>query len=248
MHSLLKPVAYLRQVLNLVSRRMKVLVFNASPRKARGTTDVLLEAFIDGAKAGNAEVEKHHIVDLDINGCLSCFSCWWKTPGKCVHRDDMDWILPKIAEADILVFGSPIYGRNVTHYMQRLVERTFSFTLPEMNTKEGETSHPTRLRRFPQIVLAATCGFPDLANFDIVRALNPTALHILLPASQIMFYNETKEYISDFLEAIRHAAKKMVEGEEITKSVRDSLIMEYPDEMKAKLLNMHNLYSASQLE
>jgi len=55
-----------------------------------------------------------------------------KPPGKCVQRDDMDWILPRISDSDVLLLGTPIYGRSVTHYLQRLMERTFPFTLPEM--------------------------------------------------------------------------------------------------------------------
>ena len=61
---------------------LKLLAFNASPRRADGTTDVLMERFIEGAEEAGAEAEKHHVVDLDINGCLGCFSCWWKTPGR----------------------------------------------------------------------------------------------------------------------------------------------------------------------
>jgi len=227
---------------------MKVLAFNASPRKSRGTTDVLMEAFIDGAKKSDADVDKHHIVDLDINGCLSCFTCWWKTPGVCVHRDDMDWILPSIPEADILLLGTPIYGRNTTHYLQRLLERTFSFSLPEMNVKDGQTSHPGRPRKFPRLVLAATCGFPDLNNFDIVKALYPTAVHILLPASQMLLNDEGREHLSDFLDAIRLTGQKMAGGDEIPESLTDQLIVEYSDEMKSTIVKSHNLYSASRLE
>ncbi|MGY5865113.1 MAG: flavodoxin family protein [Candidatus Thorarchaeota archaeon] len=227
---------------------MKLLAFNASPRKSEGTTDVLMEAFIAGAKKSDADVEKHHIVDLDINGCLSCFTCWWKTPGKCVHRDDMDWIMPRISEADILFFGTPVYGRNITHYMQRMVERTFPFSLPEMFAKDGQTSHPGRQRKFPHIVLAATCGFPDLINFDQVRALYPTAVPILLPASQMLFNDEGRDHLSSFLDAISLTGQKMADGEEIPKSLRDKLIVEYSEEMKSTIIKTHNLYSASRLK
>lgn len=227
---------------------MKVLAFNASPRKSRGTTDVLMEAFIEGAKEAGAEIEKHHVVDLDINGCLSCFSCWWKTPGKCVHRDDMDWILPKIPEADILLLGTPVYGRNTTHYLQRLLERTFSFSLPEMQVKDGETTHPGRIRKFPQLVLCATCGFPDLSNFGIVRALYPQGVHILLPAAQMLFYEEGREFLADFLESIKLTGQKMADGMEIPSSLREELVVEFSDEMKSEIIKTHNLYSASQEE
>lgn len=224
---------------------MKILVFNGSPRKSQGTTDVLLEAFIEGAKRANAEVEKHHVIDLDIKGCRGCFTCWWKTPGKCVHNDDMEWILQKIAEADVLLLGTPIYGRNLTHYLSRLMERTFSFSLPEMKMSEGETQHPARIKRFPKIALAATCGFPDERNFDIVRALNPAAVHILLPAAQMLYSKEGRDYLSDFLDAIRLAGEKMAKGETLSEDLREKLIVVFSDEMKQSIIESHNQYSAS---
>ncbi|UCH56811.1 MAG: flavodoxin family protein [Candidatus Bathyarchaeota archaeon] len=221
---------------------LKLLAFNASPRKADGTTDVLVDRFIEGAGEAGAEIEKHYVVDLDINGCLGCFGCWWKTPGRCVQRDDMDWILPGINESDILVLGTPIYSRNTTHYLQRLVERTFLNTLPEMYIEDGTTRHPRRTKRMPRIVLAATCGFPDLVNFDIVRGLYPVALHILLPASQILLDDEGREYLSDFLDAVRLAGGTMARGEEISGSLRERLIFDYPEKNKKLIVERHNLY------
>jgi hypothetical protein len=224
---------------------MKILVFNGSPRKSKGTTDVLLETFIEGAKLSGADVEKHHIVDLEINGCRGCFNCWWVTPGKCIQRDDMDKLLPAIAEADVMLIGTPIYGRNVTHYLQKLLERTFVFSLPEMVNHDGETQHPGRITRFPRLVLAATCGFPDTSNFDIVKALYPMALPIFLPAAQLLLYEEGKKQLSGFLQAVKLAGQKTAAGEELTQELKDELIVEFSDEMKKQILEMHNRYSES---
>ena len=227
---------------------MKLLVFNGSPRKSNGTTDVLLEAFIEGAKSSGADVEKHHVVDLNINGCRGCFNCWWVTPGKCVQRDDMDKLLPAIADADVMPIGTPIYGRNVTHYLQKLLERTFVFSLPEMEAREGETSHPARISKFPRLVLAATCGFPDTSNFDIVRALYPMALPILLPAAQLLLYEEGKQQLSGFLQAVKLAGEKIAAGEELTEEMKDELVVEFSDEMKKVIVEMHNKMSESRYE
>lgn len=224
---------------------MKILVFNGSPRKSNGTTDVLLEAFIEGARSSGADIEKHHIVDLKINGCRGCFNCWWITPGKCVQKDDMEKLLPSIAEADVMLLGTPIYGRNVTHYLQKLLERTFVFTLPEMVIRDGETQHPGRVSRFPQMVLAATCGFPDTSNFDIVRALYPMALPILLPAAQLLLYEEGKKQLSGFLQAVKLAGQMIAEGKELTQELKDELIVEFSDEMKRAIVEMHNRYNES---
>jgi len=227
-------------------KNMKLLVFNASPRKSGGTTDVLLEAFIEGAKSSGADIEKHYIVDLDLNGCRGCFNCWWVTPGKCIQRDDMDKLLPAIAEADVMLLGTPIYGRNITHYLQKLLERTFVFTLPEMMRREGETKHPGRVNKFPRMILAATCGFPDTSNFDIVRALYPMALPIFLPAAQLLLYEEGKKQLSGFLQAVRSAGEKIAAGEDLSKELKDELIVEFSDEMKQEIVEIHNRYSESQ--
>ena len=227
---------------------MKLLVFNGSPRKSNGTTDVLLEAFIEGAKSSGADVEKHHVVDLNINGCRGCFNCWWVTPGKCVQRDDMDKLLPAIADADVMLLGTPIYGRNVTHYLQKLLERTFVFSLPEMVASEGETSHPARISKIPRLVLAATCGFPDTSNFDIVRALYPMALPIFLPAAQLLLYEEGKQQLSGFLQAVKLAGEKIAAGENLTEEMKDELVVEFSDEMKKVIVEMHNRMSESRNE
>lgn len=205
----------------------------------------MLEAFTEGARAAGADVEKHHIVDLNINGCRGCFNCWWVTPGKCVQRDDMDRILPAIVESDVLFLGTPIYGRNVTSYMQTLLERTFVLSLPEMELSDGETRHPGRVSKFPRLILAATCGFPDTSNFDIVRALNPHALHILLPAAQLLLYEEGKKQLAGFLEAVRLTGEKIASGEEPSPELKDKLVVEFSDEMKKRIVDMHNQYSAS---
>ena len=224
---------------------MKLLVFNGSPRKSRGTTDILLETFIEGAKQSGAEVEKHHIVDLDFGGCRGCFNCWWVTPGKCVQRDAMDQLIPAIADADILLLGTPIYGRNVTSYTQKLLEQTFVFSLPQRESKDGETQHPGRIRWFPRLVLAATAGFPDSSNFDIVRALYPAAIPIHLPAAQLLLYEEAKKQLSGFLDAVRLAGQKMAAGEELTDELKGKLIVEFSDEMKKQIVEMHNRMSES---
>jgi len=223
---------------------LKLLAFNGSPRRASGTTDIVMEAFIEGAREAGAETGKHHVADLDIGGCLGCFSCWWKTPGKCVQSDDMDWVLPAINDSDILVLGTPIYSRNVSHHLQRLVERTFLNTLPEMYVEDGATRHPTRAKKIPSLVLVSTCGFPDLANFDHVKRLYPGALNILLPASQLLLSDEGREYLSGFLDAVRLAGRTMASGEEVSGDLRERLIVDYPEDVKKLIVERHNEHNA----
>ncbi len=100
---------------------MKILAFQGSPRIG-GNTDLLLDAFLRGAKEGGAECEKINLYRIKIKPCLECGEC--DTTGECVIPDDMAQIYPKIDAADVIVVASPIFFYNITSYTQALVERS----------------------------------------------------------------------------------------------------------------------------
>lgn len=227
---------------------MKVLAFNASPRKAKGTTDVILDHFLDAAEKAGATTKKYYVTELDINGCLGCFSCWTKTPGKCIHRDDMDWIIPEYGEADIIVFATPIYNNNIIHYLQRLTERFLPTALP-WQVEHGEiTRHPARTERRPQKnVLIASAGFPDHQAFNIAKALYPQSLHITLPAAQII-QGPGAKYVEDFVEAVHEAARLLVAGESVDSVLVERLNVVYSPDMKKMIREQANSHFESTLE
>ena len=108
---------------------MKILAINGSPRKTQGMTDRVLDLFLESAKNVGAEMKKLYAIDLDINGCIGCFGCWWITPGVCSFSDDMEWVLDEILNSDVVVWASPIFHDNMTHYLQRIRERTLPLEL-----------------------------------------------------------------------------------------------------------------------
>lgn len=104
---------------------MKIIGINGSARKKWNTAQVLQKT-LDGAAAQGAETELVHLYDLDFKGCTSCFACklkGGKSYGKCAMRDGLTPVLDKIAEADALVLGSPIYFGRVSGEMSSFLER-----------------------------------------------------------------------------------------------------------------------------
>jgi multimeric flavodoxin WrbA len=223
----------------------KILAFNSSPRKERGSTDIVMDLLISSAESAGADVEKLYVIDLNVRGCLGCFSCWWKTPGICVHRDDMDWILPKMVEADAIVLGTPVYHYNIIHYLQRLRERTLPLNLPDMVVRQGQTHHPSRHRKDrPQsTVIVAVCGFPDLTNFNQVGGLFPDAAKIFLPASWILSAEEGRQCLQSFIEAVKAAGRELVETGSISRGTQGKLKVDYSGEMKNRIRNWYNTHS-----
>lgn len=228
---------------------MKILAFNASPRKNKGTTDKLLNHFLEAATEAGATTKKHYITDLDINGCMGCFNCWTKTPGTCIHRDDMDWIIPEFGASDIIILATPIYNGNITHYLQQMTERLLPTALP-WQIEDGETtSHPPRhQQKTPKTILIATAGFPDHQAFNIAKALFPQSLPITLPAAQTLTDPEDAKHLQDFIDAVQEAAKLLVQGKTPSPELVERLNFHYSPEMKQKIRDQANTYFEANLE
>ncbi|MEQ8188715.1 MAG: flavodoxin family protein [Candidatus Eremiobacterota bacterium] len=104
---------------------MKIIAINGSPRK-KWNTATLLGRAMEGVSSKGAETELVHLYDLNFKGCISCFACkltGGKSYGKCVVKDDLSPLLEKLAVADGIILGSPIYLGNVTGEMRSFLER-----------------------------------------------------------------------------------------------------------------------------
>lgn len=115
---------------------MKIIAINGSPRKKWNTATLLTKA-LEGAAAQGAETELVHLYDLDFKGCASCLACKTRggsSYGRCVLKDDLAPILDRIAAADALLMGSPVYFGSVTGELRSCMERLLfpylTYTVP----------------------------------------------------------------------------------------------------------------------
>jgi multimeric flavodoxin WrbA len=129
---------------------MKALGILAGPRKGK-TTDKLITAVLDGFLNGG-EVDKVDLYDYDIKPCRGCCCC---EEGKdCPIEDDQKKILDLMEEADVVVFGSPVYWSNVTSEAKKFFDRAANFF-------ERGAMGPVRRKDRPSVVvLVNSCGAP----------------------------------------------------------------------------------------
>lgn len=110
---------------------MEFYVINGSNRKKYNTSKLLnasKEGIIKELKKQNktAMVKLINLYSLNFKGCKSCFHCKKissKHYGTCPIKDDLKTLLPKLWESNGIIFGSPIYFRNVTGEMRSFLER-----------------------------------------------------------------------------------------------------------------------------
>ena len=146
---------------------MKVVALNSSPNMERGGTASILNPFLEGMEEASAEVELIYLQGLDINPCLGCGTCWSKTPGKCVQKDDMQAIYPKVAASDVIVLATPVYIDGMNSQMKAAVDRLYALLQPIFEVRDGHTRHSRRPNFKPgKVVLVSACGHPERDNFD----------------------------------------------------------------------------------
>ena len=193
----------------------KVVVFDGGPRnKKLSKTSFMVDKFIEGVEAAGAQVEYFKLKDYDIKDCVGCYTCFTKTPGKCIFDDDMSTLRMKYREADLVVFASPLYIFSVTGILKRFLDRLLPIIKPYMVINElGVTTHPDR---YPELgeqgfVVFSASGFPDLMdNFDGLISLfkqfdlHNQNLHMMgefyLPAAETIvqpIYSDRKNQIAD---------------------------------------------------
>ena len=104
---------------------MKVLLINGSPHAQGNTALALGEAARELEKLG-VETETLHVGNKDIRGCVACGSC--ASTGKCVFDDAVNEAAAKLAEADGLIVGSPVYYASPNGTLLSFLDRLFFST------------------------------------------------------------------------------------------------------------------------
>ncbi|MDO5843812.1 MAG: flavodoxin family protein [Methanocorpusculum sp.] len=138
---------------------MKVLGLSSSVRK--GNSQGLLQAVLDGAKEAGAEVELIRLADKDIKPCKGCGYCKAEGHTTCVTKDDMQEIYKKIAEADAVVLGSPVYFGRPNSIALCMVERMYAMVDAKF------ASHIKAGKNFASV---QTCGSNGADVTDAIHA------------------------------------------------------------------------------
>jgi multimeric flavodoxin WrbA len=191
---------------------MKVIAINASPKMERGNTAEILMPFLEGIEEAGAEVELFYTKNLQIHPCQADLACWVNTPGTCYQKDDMEMLLPKLADADIWVFATPVYVDGMPGPLKNLLDRAIPLVQPFFELRDGHCRHPLREEvKHGKLVLVASCGFWEMDNFD------PLLVHI-----RAMCRNMNREFAGALLRPHGHALKRMLKKGEPVNDILDA--------------------------
>jgi multimeric flavodoxin WrbA len=219
---------------------MKLLVVQGSPNGAHGNTEVLVQAFIEGARsAGGIITDTLYLKEKNIKHCIGCFACWIRTPGVCVHHDDMAELLLKVREAEVLVLATPLYYYTVSGFLKDFMDRTLPLSQPFMEVKGELCTHPPRYTSgLSRMVVISNCGFPEQGHFSGLKETFRVMAHgdgneikgmVCCAGGGMLKSKDRRESLSWYLDAMKKAGVDVVKEGKIsdaTTAILDRPLME----------------------
>lgn len=224
---------------------MKILVLNGSPKAERSDTLHMARAFVGGMNDFcENEVTTVHVIKMHIEYCTGCFVCK-KNGGTCVHTDDMEEILRRIAESDVVIYSFPLYCYGMPAPLKNLVDRLMPLSSWEMrredNGKYGHTMHEG-LGSIRYVMLCG-CGFPNskhnfegaVRQFELKFPDNHTI--ITVPESPMFNIPQAKEATEPRLKLLREAGRQYAAGGIDGALLREVQSPMIPEEIYAQFAN-----------
>ena len=133
---------------------MKAIGIVGSPRK-NGNTDILVSRVLEGAREAGLDTSKYLLNEMKYSGCQACDYC--KSHEGCRLEDDLTSLLQDMAEADSVVFGSPIYFYQFTGQFRLMEDRMYSLIDAGFNS---------RLRPGKKAVIVTSQGDPNPKSYE----------------------------------------------------------------------------------
>ena len=90
------------------------------------------------------------LTKIVVKDCIGCWSCWWKTPGRCTYKD-LNEFYHQYITADKAIYFSKVTKGFVSGNMKTLFDRMIPLYLPYTTYKTGESMHVPRYEKYPAI-------------------------------------------------------------------------------------------------
>lgn len=215
---------------------MKIVVINGSPKGSNGSTNVMVKAFLKGARMVGADALNIFLTEKQIQHCKGCHTCWTRGPGQCVIGDDMLQILPLMGGANIIVFASPVYFGNISGMLKVFMDRMTMIGGPSQqeNTSKDKTPPAASAVQIPKLMMISSCGLPDRTEFDVTSLwMNRVAQKMQMElageiyAAQAKFLLNPPEgmqpAISDYLSLLEQAGKEIAADQSLSAETKAAL-------------------------
>ena len=162
---------------------------------------ILSDRRIDLSTEDESNYDLIDLSELNITNCVGCFSCWVKTPGKCIIRDDAIKVYPKIAYSDKIIYVSKIKYGGYDTIMKTMLERSIPVQQAFIRLLHGETHHVQRNVALKHAVIIGYGNISDEEKNIFKQLIKRNAKNMCFESYQIIFVkeNELEQTVRDVI-------------------------------------------------
>ncbi len=180
---------------------MSIPVIWCSPNKD-GLTAACMEAAVRGVEAAGKAADPVQLNSLTIERCRVCKNGYGdcKEKGTCVIGDDLEPLYLKMAEAEAIIFITPVYWHDLSEPLKALMDRL----------RRLETVHNHFLKEKPCIFVAAAGGSGRGTSYCMLN-MEEILNHIgMIPRDRLPITRFSREYMLKAIEAsARHLCEEL---------------------------------------
>lgn len=164
---------------------MKVLIVNGSPHVEGGCTDRALREVEKTLNENGVATERVNIGNKNVRGCIGCNFC--RQNGRCVFNDVVNETAPKLADADGIVIGSPVYYAGCNGQVLAFLDRLFYSTIGVIDKTMKVGAAVVSSRR-----AGSTSAFDEINKYFTISAM---------PIASSTYWNEVHGFTAADVEA-----------------------------------------------
>lgn len=149
---------------------MKVLILNGNPKAENHKFDQYIGELAEELRKKGSSSVVLNLREMRVNHCIGCYTCWLKTPGKCVFNDDGPKILKEYIDSDLVLYASPLIMGFISSLLKSVQERCLPLVHPFLRVENDRMRHLSRYDKYPAIALLLDqTGEFDQVSSEIVE-------------------------------------------------------------------------------
>lgn len=184
---------------------MKITLLNGSPEGSGSGMDEYLRDLESQLNDAGHTVINLTLRELDARYCTGCWSCWVKTPGECMFKDDSHLVCREVIHSDFVLFASPILMGYLSAMLKKYMDKLIPLVHPYIVADQGEAHHKFRYdpEDYPLggLLLEKTAGADD-EDIEIISDIHGRTMLNL--KSRNAFTMLTDAPVQEVADAIDH--------------------------------------------
>ncbi len=134
-----------------------------------------------------------------IMDCIGCWSCWWKTPGKCALKDNTSGLYGDFIVSEHVVLLFQISNGFISGKGKTFLDRLIQHYLPYIKIRNGECNHLKRYDNYPAISVHFDEADMTIEEINLVKAYLARMAYHFYGACRLVTINGKEVYFTELL-------------------------------------------------